>query len=192
MDKSGKAIVILFTVFLSVCLVGALAMQEYHYRDTALTIDIATHSFHINAYVDFADGTHKDLGYHAGSLTTVGKNFIEGVLGDDGFANASHCIKYGCLSNQTDVFSAAWVNIPVEIATGGLERAEMTYASTGTGVWTLTYQWTATATNTDVQRVGFCWDSVAGDGSLAWADTFTPVTLNSGDKLTVTGTSTVT
>jgi hypothetical protein len=183
--------VILFTVFLSVALVGALAMQEYHYRDTALTIDVATHSFHIRAYVDFADGTHKDLGYHAGSLTTVGKNFIEGVLGNDAFANATHYIQYGCLSNSTDVFDAAWVNIPVEIVTGGLERAEMAYASTGNGVWTLTYQWTASATNVGVQRVGFCWDSVAGDGSLAWADTFTPVTLNSADKLTVTGTTTI-
>jgi hypothetical protein len=164
----------------------------FYYRNSELTVDVGMHSFHINVYVDFADGTHKDLGYHAGSLTTVGKNFIEGVLGNDAFANATHYIQYGCLSNSSTGFSAAWVNIPGEIVTGGLERAEMTYASTGDGVWTLTYQWTASATNADVQRVGFCWDSVAGDGSLAWADTFTPVTLNSGDKLTVTGTTTVT
>ena len=183
---------ILFTVFLSVALVGALTMQEYHYRDTALTINIATHSFHINAYVDFADGTHKDLGYHAGSLTTVGKNFIEGKLGDHGFANNTKYATYGSLSTSATAFSAAWVDIPSEITTGGLERANMTYASTGDGVWTLTYQWTAGATHTDVQRVGFNWESAANGGSLMWADTFTAVTLNSGDKLTVTGTTTVT
>jgi hypothetical protein len=122
----------------------------------------------------------------------VGKNFIEGILGNDAFANATHYIQYGSLSTSATAFSAAWINIPSEITTGGLERAEMTYASTGDGVWTLTYQWTAGATHTDVQRVGFNWDSVANDGSLAWADTFTPVTLNSGDKLTMTGTTTAT
>jgi hypothetical protein len=176
-----------------VSLVGALSyLPKSYYRDTALTIDVATHSFHIRAYVDFADGTHKDLGYHAGNLTTAGKNFIEGVLGNDAFANATHYIQFASLTNSTTAYSAAWINIPNEIVTGGLERAEMTYASTGDGVWTLTYQWTATLANSGVQRVGFNWDSVANDGSLAWTDVFDSVNLGIGDKLTVTGTTTVT
>lgn len=174
-------------------LVGAFAMYSltFHYRNAELNIDIATHSFHMHAYVTRVDGTVEDLGYHAGSLTTTGKNFIEGILGNDAFANATHYIQYGSLSTSATAFDAGWVNIPSEITTDGLERAEMTYASTGDGVWTLTHQWTASGTHTNVQRVGFNWDSVANDGSLAWADLFTAVTLNSGDKLTVTGTTTV-
>ena len=150
-------------------------------------------SFHVAVYLQRAGEPEARLiSYHAGSLTTAGKNFIEGVLGDDGFANATHYIQYGSLSTSATVFSTAWVNIPSEITTNGLERAEMTYASTGNGVWTMTKQWTASGTHTDVQRIGMNWDSVANDGSLAWADTITPVTLNTGDKITVVATTTVT
>jgi len=150
-------------------------------------------AFHVYAYVQRAGSDENILvSYHAGSLTTAGKNFIEGILGDDAFANATHYIQFGSLSCNDTVFDAGWVNIIDEIVADGLERAKMTYASTGDGVWTMTHQWTALGTHTDVQRVGMNWDSVANDGSLAWADTITPVTLNSGDKLTIVATTTVT
>ena len=149
-------------------------------------------SFHVAVYLQRLGESEPTLiSYHAGALTTAGKNFIEGVLGDDGFANATHYIQYGSLSLSATAFNVAWVDIPTEIVADGLERAEMTYASTGNGVWTMTHQWTAGATFVDVQRIGMNWESTANSGSLAWADLITPVTLNSGDKLTAVATTTL-
>lgn len=157
----------------------------FHYRNAELNIDVGTHSFHMHAYVDFANGTHLDLGTHAGVLTTIGKNWIEDQLGDSPSTDPA---KWISLSTNTSTPLASWTQIPTEIATGGLERASSTYTSTGDGVWTISHQFTASATHTAVQLCGFQY-AVSGDGNLMWADTFTPVTLNSGDKLTVTGTT---
>jgi len=148
--------------------------------------------FHVYAWVTRVEtGETEYLGHHAGSLTNVGKDFVEGKLGDKNFANNTAYAIYGSLSTNSTAFSATWVDIPSEITTGGLERAEMTYASTGAGTWTLTKQWTATDTHIDVQRVGINWNATANSGSLMWADTITPVTLTNGDKLTIVATTQV-
>ncbi len=127
------------------------------------------------------------ISHHAGTLTTIGKNWIEGIMGD---AVGTTVAEWISLSLSTDSPAAGWTQIPVEIVAGGLERAAGTYASTGDGVWTIEYQWTSSATHVNVQLCGFQYGA-SGDGNLLWADTFSPVTLNSGDKLTVTGTTTI-
>ena len=82
--------------------------------------------------------------YHAMTLTTLGKNWLEGIIGD---AVGADVAKYIACSNATDSFSAAWTAIPSEITTDGLARAAGTYASTGDGTWNVTNTFTLTGTN---------------------------------------------
>jgi len=125
--------------------------------------------------------------YHAGVLTTIGKNWVEDQLGD---SPATDPAKWISLSTSASSPSAAWTQIPTEIVANGLERAAGTYASTGDGVWTISHQFTASGPHTNVQLMGIQW-AASGDGNLMWSDTITPVTLGSGDKLTVTATTTI-
>ena len=184
--------------FLSIALAFVISIGVYvdlsHYktREAELDIDVGTMSLHMQAEVEFANGTILDLGYHAGVLTTIGKNYIEGKLGDSAYGDNTAFADDISVSSDTGSPAAGWTQIPAEITTGGLERASGTYASTGDGVWTISYQFTATATHTDVQLTGLQWKLTPLDGTLLGADTFTPVTLNSADKLTVTWTITVT
>ena len=194
--KFGIVTISLITLCLGITLMSF--QMGLYVRDASLQMDVGTgYCIHFTIAVNRANGDYELIKDgvaldNAGVLTNVGLDFIEGKLFNDGFANASANAKYLCLSTSASSPSAAWIDLPSEITTNGLERAEAAYASTGVGTCTLTYQWTATDTHTDVQLVGWAWDDTAGDGSLFGSDTFTPVTLNDGDKLTVTATNTVT
>jgi len=82
--------------------------------------------------------------YHAMSLTTLGKNWLEGIIGN---AVGADVAKYIACSNSSDAFSAAWTAIPSEITTDGLARAAGTYASTGDGTWNVTKTFSVSGTN---------------------------------------------
>ncbi len=125
---------------------------------------------------------------HAGVVTTIGLNWIEDQMGDSPSTDAAEWIS---LSTSASAPSAAWTQIPSEIASNGLERAASSYASTGNGQWTQSHQFTASGTHTSVQLTGLQYANT-GDNNLLCSDTFTPVTLSSGDKITVTWTVTVT
>jgi hypothetical protein len=125
--------------------------------------------------------------YHAGVLTNIGKDFIEDMLGDSPQADPA---KWLSLSTNSTAPSSSWTQIPNEIVANGLERASATYASTGVGQFTLTHQFTASATHTNVRLGGVQWAN-SGNNNLLWADTFTPVTLNNGEKITLIATTTI-
>jgi len=156
----------------------------------------AANTFTLQGYVtvdayhyDEATGTYVHF-YHdesSNDLTTLGKNWIEDQLGDSPGTDPA---KWISLSLDASALSAAWTQIPSEIVANGLERAAGTYASTGDGVWTILWQFTATGTHTGVQLTGLQYAS-SGDGNLMAAKKFTAVTLASGDKLTVTWTLTL-
>jgi hypothetical protein len=157
-------------------------------RDATLSIDISTYSFHVTTEIQRAGEDESTFwSHHAGVLTNIGADWIEDQLGD---SPSTQPADYISLSTDATSPVATWTQIISEIASGGLSRAQGTYASTGTGQWTISYQWTASATHTNVQLTGLQYGS-SGDNNLLAADTFTPVTLNSGDKLTVTWTITV-
>lgn len=179
----------LFAVAMVVLLIGVY-FAGYHacyQRYANYHFDISSTSLHIQWKIERLDGSI-EYQYHAGVITTIGKNWIEDQLGDSPGTDPA---KWISLSSDTGSPAVGWTQIPSEIASGGLERASGTYASTGDGQWTIEHQFTASATHTDVQLTGLQWAS-SGDGNLFGADTFTPVTLNSGEKLTVTATVTVT
>jgi len=90
------------------------------------------------------DGKLVSSTYHAMSLTTLGKNWLEGIIGD---AVGADVAKYIACSNASDSFSAAWTAIPSEITTDGLARAAGTYASTGDGTWNVTKTFGVSGTN---------------------------------------------
>jgi len=90
------------------------------------------------------DGKLVSSTYHAMSLTTLGKNWLEGIIGN---AVGADVAKYIACSNASDSFSAAWTAIPSEITTDGLARAAGTYASTGDGTWNVTKTFGVSGTN---------------------------------------------
>lgn len=194
MEKKGK-IISLFTVLALVLSLTYSMSQTAHYRRMAgLELEVETgYCMHINIYVQRAgsdeievikDGVALD---NAGVLTTIGKNWIEDQMGDSPSADPA---KWISVSNDAGAPAVGWTEIPVEIAANGLTRAAGTYASAGDGVWTISYQFTATGAQS-CQLTGLQWAD-AGDNNLLGADTFASVTLANGDKLTVTWTITVT
>jgi hypothetical protein len=77
-----------------------------------------------------------------------------------------------------------------EISTNGLSRSQATYAHTnGQATYTLTKTWTASGTVTNVQKAGVF--NAASSGTMIFENTFTAVTLNSGDQLQITWTITI-
>jgi len=81
---------------------------------------------------------------HPMTLTTLGKNWLEGIIGN---AVGADVAKYIACSNSSTAFSDAWSAIPSEITTDGLARAAGTYASTGDGTWNVTKTFSVSGTN---------------------------------------------
>jgi len=106
-------------------------------------------------------------------------------LSNTGFADNNKFVVYISLSNASGTPSAAWTQLPGELTTGGLARAEGTFTQTGTGQWEITVTFTASESVSNVRLTGLHWDA-SGDGNLFAADQFTPVNLEPGDKLTIT------
>lgn len=96
--------------------------------------------------------------FHAMTLTNTGKDFIEGKLGDNSFANTTGFADYIGMSNDSSAFSATWTTLPSEITTAGLTRAQGTYVSTGTGTWNCSKAFSVTATEA-TKLYGLYWNS---------------------------------
>ena len=191
-------------VLLSITIVAVLSISAFSFYlqtevvpnphvNAELGINVSPYSFHVSVYLQRADEDESTFwSHHAGVLTTIGKNFIEGKLGDSTYTNNTKFADAISVSTDSGSPAAGWTSIPNEITSGGLDRNTGTYSSTGDGQWTIEYQFTATTTHTDVQLTGLQWDPTDGSGNdLLAADTFTPVTLNNNDKITVTWTITV-
>jgi hypothetical protein len=143
---------------------GYVVVEAYHYDEATGTYDLFYRDESSNLVVD------------------IGKDWVEDQLGD---SPATDPAKWISLSTDATAPAAGWTQIISEIAAGGLERAVGAYANTGTGVWEIEATFTASATHTDVRLTGLQWAS-SGDNNLMAANTFTPVTLTSGDALTIT------
>lgn len=144
--------------------------------------DLGDGRFQINAFYDdklIAKGTAEthceviqtrngkvvSYSYHAGTLTTIGKNWIEDQLGDSPSTDPA---KWIACSNTTDSASDAWTELPDEITTDGLTRTAATYASTGDGKWNQTNTFSVTGTNSTV-----CYSlhhAASGDNNLVCAE----------------------
>jgi len=119
-------------------------------------------------------------------VTTIGKEYIEQSL-----RNQTYILYEGVpvnisLSDDGSAPAVGWTQIPSEITTGGLERAYGTYANVGDGQWTISHEFTASVTHTNVNTSGLNWKLGNTDDCLFAANNFTNVTLISGDKITLT------
>ena len=97
-------------------------------RNAALSMDVGTHSLHVTVNLQRVGELEPTFwSHHPGVLTTIGKNWIEDQLGDSPSTDPA---KWISVSTNVTEPSAAWTEIPQEIAADGLTRASGTYAST--------------------------------------------------------------
>ena len=128
--------------------------------------------------------------YHEEShnlITTAGKDFIAAQIGST--SPGANGANYIALTNTAITPAAGDTTLSGEITTNGLARAQGTYAHTaGQNTFTVSKTFTATATQS-AQAAGLFTASSAG--TMMAENTFTSVTLNNGDQLTLTWTITL-
>jgi len=94
---------------------------------------------------------------------------------------------YIALSSDTGTPAATDTSVASEITTGGLARANGTASHTANATsYTVAYTFTATATQTAVQKAGLL--NASSSGTLCFENTFSAVSMQSGDTLAVTWT----
>jgi hypothetical protein len=121
-------------------------------------------------------------------ITNAGKDFISAQLGST--SAATNGANYIALSSNTAAPAVTDTTLTGEITTDGLERAQGTYAhETGTSTFTVTRTFTASDAHADVQKAGLF--TAASSGTMMAENTFTAVSLASGDQLTITWTITL-
>lgn len=138
----------------------------------------------VNITCRHADGTvfydHTDHNLR----TTAGGDWQASVMGNTSAPPATG--NYIALSNDATAPAAGDTTVASEIASNGLSRAQGTYAHTnGTAAYTIQKVFTATGTQAS-QKTGLL--NASSAGTLIFENTYTAVTVNSGDTLTVTWT----
>jgi hypothetical protein len=124
--------------------------------------------------------THKEHNLR----TTAGGDWQSSVMGNTSAPPAT--CNYIALSNDAGAPAAGDTVVASEIATAGLSRAQGTYAHTG-GTASFTVQKVFSATGTQAsQKAGLL--NAGSTGTLCFENTYTQVTVNNGDTLTVTWT----
>lgn len=120
-------------------------------------------------------------------ITSAGKDFISTQIGNN--ATGSNGANYIALTNTAITPAAGDTTLSGEIATNGLTRAQGAYAHTnGQNSYTVSKTFTATG-STAAQAAGLFTASSAG--TMMAENTFSAVSLASGDQLTITWTITL-
>lgn len=116
--------------------------------------------------------------------TTAGGDWQASVMGNTSAPPAT--ANYIALSNDATAPSAADTSVAAEIVSNGLSRAQGVYAHTnGTASYTIQKVFNATGTQAS-QKTGLL--NASSVGTLVFENTYTQVTVNNGDTLTVTWT----
>ena len=122
-------------------------------------------------------------------ITNAGKDFISAQIGST--TPGVNGANYIALTTDTAAANAADTTLTSEISTGGLVRAQGTYAhTTGTNTYTISKTFTASATFTGVDKAGLF--TASSSGTMLAESTFSSVNLVSGDTLAITWTVTLT
>lgn len=125
---------------------------------------------------------------HHNLTTNAGKDFIKAQV--SGTAVTGNCV-YIAVGNSAITPAAGDTTLTGEVTTNGLGRASGTYASTGTGTFTLSKQFTdVTAATSNVQSAAVF--TAVSSGTMCFeVGSLGPVTLNVNDTLTVTWSGTI-
>jgi hypothetical protein len=170
-------------------LVGAIPAASIFGTGT----NMATDNFPVHGYVTVSvlrDG--QEIYHHEDHnlITTAGQDFIRQQIGETSSGNiGTNGANYIALSSNTATPAASDTTLTGEITTGGLARAQGTYAEVSTDQFTITKTFTASATHTSVQKAGLF--TASSSGTMMAENTFTSVSLASGDQLTITWTITL-
>jgi hypothetical protein len=121
-------------------------------------------------------------------ITNAGKDFISAQIGSTSPGNNG--ANYIALTTTSITPAAGDTTLAGEITGGGLQRAQGTYAhSNGQNTFTVTRTFTAGQTFTNVQGAGLF--TASSSGTMMAENTFTAVTLQNNDQLTITWTITL-
>lgn len=114
--------------------------------------------------------------------TNAGLDFIFGQISGTASASTAQWI---ALSTSGSAVSVTDTSLPSEISTNGLGRAQGTYAHTAsTSTYTLTEIFTATGAQSGIAKVGVL--TAVSVGTLVYELLLgTPISMNSGDQLSV-------
>lgn len=141
----------------------------------------------VEMYITKGEGTGVSTTLTSGNLITdIGENFA----GNATFGLDANSTSWAISLSNDGSASAAWTELPVEIAANGFTRA--VGANVGpfdnSGDWALNVTHTFTCTGTQqLQTAGLQWDDTASsDNNLFAAADFTQTTFNADDTLTVT------
>jgi hypothetical protein len=162
--------------------VAQLIHEVYETPETEVQLDFSLKAWHRDP-----DGNLIQFSEHAGTLMNIGKDYIEGLLGNNS-TDPSAC--WISLTNDATAIVNTWTQLPSEIAANNLSRALGTYASTGVGVYTVTYTFTASGAQS-VAQAGLNW-APSGDNNLLCADDIADATLAANDTLELQFTGTIT
>lgn len=135
---------------------------------------------HLKAWHRDADGNVKMFSEHAGTLTNIGLEYIEDLMGNNGTDPSADRIS---LTANDTLPDATCTQLTPEIAANNLSRASATYASAGTGSWTITYIFTASGSQA-VEVVGLNW-APSGDNNLLCFDDIATASMEDDDTLEV-------
>jgi hypothetical protein len=123
--------------------------------------------------------------FHPNLLTTDGRDFFHAQV----YTNTSAGTRGGgfmAVTTDSTAPAAGDTTLASEISTGGLARADATTKThtDNTNSTTIEHEYTASATHTNVQKVGLF--NASSSGTLTHEGSFTAASLISGDKLKVT------
>lgn len=141
-------------------------------------------------HVTRVDGTVEQLGCSHNLVVDAGLNAIRDQLGGQADFGA---FDYIALCNATAGCTgtdASDTTLDNEFTSAGLTRAQGTYGQLGTGNWSIYKTFTATVNALETNQTGIFNQSTGG--TLLAENTFTLVTLQNNDQLTVNWTITVT
>lgn len=115
--------------------------QSAYQRFARYNVNVGKLSLHMTWKVEYNDG-RVEYYHHAGVITNIGFDWIQDHIGDYGTDPTDDATVIS-LSTSTSTPLATWTQIPTEITTGGLERANGTYSKTSDTEWTVEHQFTA-------------------------------------------------
>lgn len=187
MKKPNRSIMLAAPVAVAALMLGLVAPGTALLDTQATTDSVGPHGYVVITVARDGDEIYRHEDHNL--ITNAGKDFISVQLGQTTGIGGNGANYIG-LSTNTAAAAAGDTTLAGEIPGGGLARSQGDYAHTvGQATYAITEQFTATATHTAVQKAGLF--TAASGGTMMAENTFSPVTLQNGDQLTITWTVTL-
>lgn len=189
MVSKEKIILSLVPLFVF-ALLGVFAFSMMPSSSTSSGDGIMYNSNVCTSVLRASDGTQESLGCSHNLVTDAGLNAVRDILGQGTQFGA---FDYIGLCNATAACAAPAAGdttLENEFGSAGLSRAQGTYGTLGTGNWSIYKTFTATADSLETNKTGIF--NQSSGGTLLAENTFTLVTLQTNDQLTVNWTIYVT